>query len=76
MTIYSIRTSTGREIWWTTSRKRAIDVAEQLYELGDYVHSNGCVGHSNADGLRAHDLPVLVYKSSVVRPRSLNSTEN
>ncbi len=66
MTIYSIRTDMGRELWWTTSRKRALEVAEQLTERGDYVHGNGCVGHSDDSGLKAFDLPVAVYKSSVV----------
>lgn len=86
MTIYSIRTSMGRELWWTTSRKRALEVAEQLTEFGDYVHSNGCVGHhgptsiESRDGhtiipLRGHELPVAVYKSSVVKPRTLASLE-
>jgi hypothetical protein len=70
MTIYSIRTSMGRELWWTTGRKRALEVAEQLTEAGDYVHSNGCVGHSGDKGLRAIDLPVSVYKTSVVAPRA------
>jgi len=69
MTIYSIRTSMGRELWWTTSRKRAVEVAEQLDEPGRYVHSNGCVGgFSKTEGLRDFDLPVAVYKCSQSKP--------
>ena len=63
--IYSIRTSMGRELWWTTGRKRALDIAEQLNEVGDYVYANGCVGHSDDKGLKAFDLPVAVYKCSM-----------
>lgn len=66
MTIYSIRTSMGGEVWWTTSRKRALEIAEQLTEEGDYVHSNGCVGHSSEKGLKGFELPVSVHKCTAL----------
>lgn len=65
--IYSIRTFMGGELWWTTSRKRALEIAAQLTEAGDYVHSNGCVGHSGEKGLKEFDLPVVVHKCSAVK---------
>lgn len=65
MTIYSVRTSLGRELWWTTGRKQALEMAAQLVEPGDFV---GTRAGGNAQPLREWELPVIVYKSSVVRP--------
>lgn len=64
--IYSIRTSLGRELWWTTSRKKAIELAASLGE-GDFV---GTQMGGDAKPLRSHDMPVAVYKSSVVKARA------
>lgn len=67
--IYSVRTSLGKELWWTTSRRKALEIAEQLNEPGRHVfpHSNGCVGYSDTEGLKPYDLPVAVHRCSVIR---------
>lgn len=72
MTIYSVRDSLGQELWWTTSRAKALDIAGVLTKAGDWIHTDGRYGHDQygLGGLKAHQLPVAVYKSSVVKARA------
>lgn len=63
MTIYSIRTNLGRELWWTTSRKAALQTSADFTSWGFVDGRHG----GDAKPFQSHELPLLVYKSSVVK---------
>jgi len=56
MTIYSVRNSLGQEVWWTTSRRKAIIRRDQLNDGADIPP-------------RTAYTPFAVYKSTVVRTK-------
>lgn len=70
-TIYSVRDSLGRELWWTTRRKSAIEVAEKInavtvtpgHKARAFWTSNGT---TTSVELTHHQLPADVYKCSYV----------
>lgn len=71
-TIYSIRDSLGRELWWTTGRKAAITLAAELNEsgIGALVTEKGKCGHdykrTDPRCLTRDTVPVSVYRCSML----------
>lgn len=70
-TIYSLRTSLGREVWWTTSRRKAIDLATDVNAIGvgARVMPRGIAGEAitPGEGMRGHEMPVEVWRCSRVK---------
>ena len=73
-TLYSIRDALGRELWWTTARKRAVVLVDDLNAIGEgaYVKSDGTAGkwfEGYAPKVMCGDtLPVAVWKCSPAKP--------
>lgn len=66
-TIYSIRTSLGRELWWSTSRRKTLALAADVNAPGEYITKDGHGAISTDKGLAAHELPLEVWKCSRVK---------
>ena len=79
--IYSVRDALGRELWWTMRRRHALELGEQLNEIGPgaYVNHRGgprpiaSYAFDDMDAeprvLHTDTLPVAVWKCSPAKPK-------